>query len=780
MTRRLRLAARLSLSLALAISLSATAQNRRRAINPVNEITILQTTDVHDHANGAGPVGLDVDPVTGMSTVGAYARMAAYINSVRSSATHPVVLVDSGDWTMGTIYDLTLGSRPLALYFLTAMRYDVVTLGNHEFDYSPKGLATMLAAAKSAFNFQTPIVASNMNLNGNADLAPYFGAGKQIQPTYVETLVNGTKIGFIGLMGEDAAIDAPASAPVSFTPLSASYAAIQTLVNDLRNNQGAQIVIALSHSGTDASGTTGEDVKLAQHVRGIDVIASGHTHTPLASAHAVKNEGWTTEVIDAGAFGTNVARLDLRITPGATTLLAYNNVPMTGSQTDATMAGVVNATDKQLNAQLGPVLSQFFSDYDAANLGKGIYHPAGATAQTLVPNDQNPVLAPNGLGDLAADAVRNAPNAIIAQTLAGVGGIPANLPGYDFTPVQLAVVGTGVIRSSLPAGVPLSFADIYNVLPLGISPDTSQALPIGYPLISSYIDVADLKKIAALQLVGMSNLIGSSFYLNLSGIQYTLKAAELDTYFKYATAAAVLDITTKKAAAGSTAALQTFGALFNLGTDQGASLMALYNAKNPYAVAMVSLNNANPTQAQIDANLKAIGDVGGAAIYGTSAVASLVVAKAVDAIGTVSGFAATDLTNTGSTTELTGRVRAVADLYAILLLNAVQSQYGIAITPYQSATGSTVLSPADFPTLLNNRIDAAPATAGIQELKEWMALMQNVGVGLHGQIGPDYASTTNFSQFPTFGAAVKTRNASYPLAGIAQLVTTAAGLSQAP
>ena len=63
-------------------------------------------------------------------------------------------------------------------------------------------------------------------------------------------------------------------------------------------------------------------------------------------------------------------------------------------------------------------------------------------------------------------------------------------------------------------------------------------------------------------------------------------------------------------------------------------------------------------------------------------------------------------------------VSTAVDLYAVLLINAVQAQYGVAITPYQSATGTTVLSPADFPTLLGNRIDAAPATAGVQELKK--------------------------------------------------------------
>ena len=184
-------------ALAIPSGLLAQSPARRRAVRQpvVDAITILQTTDIHDHANGAGHVGLDVDPATAMSTTGAYARIAAYVNNVRTIAGHPVILVDSGDYTMGTLYDLTLGSQPLALGFISSMRYDAITLGNHEFDYTPRGLAGMIALAQSTFAFQTPIVASNMDLHGNADLTPFFGTGKPIRTTYVETLSNGVKVG---------------------------------------------------------------------------------------------------------------------------------------------------------------------------------------------------------------------------------------------------------------------------------------------------------------------------------------------------------------------------------------------------------------------------------------------------------------------------------------------------------------------------------------------------------------------------------------------------------
>jgi 2',3'-cyclic-nucleotide 2'-phosphodiesterase (5'-nucleotidase family) len=760
-------------------------------------ITILQTTDLHHHANGADHLGLDVDPLNGTSITGSYARIAAYVHHVRATTEHPVVLVDSGDWTMGTFYDLTLGQQPLALYFLKLLHYDCVTLGNHEFDYTPRGLAQILGAAESSFAFRTPIVASNMDLGGDADLAPFVGEGKAIQAIRVKELPNGIRVGFIGLMGRAAALAAPASSPVSFADPSSHYAVIQGLVSKLRNVERVHVVIALSHSGTDVTGNSGEDVELAKHVAGIDVIASGHTHTPLASAHTVLNGTWSTQIIDAGAFGTNVARIDLTYhsSTKTTTLDASSNAAMTDAELTAIdphlvrnpeITAIVNATDHQLNQELGPFFSQAFPDYDPASLGKGIYHPVAFAAQDMVSNAINPVLSPNGLGNLAADSVRSVPNAIIAQTLVAVGGNPANLPGYDFTPFQAAVVATGVLRGKLQAGVPLTFADIYNVLPLGISPDSSQALPVGYPLVSAYLELADVKKVCALQLVAQTNLAGSDYYLNLSGLQYGLKTTEGYVYFKFATAAAVLQVTSEKAAGGSSPALQALGALSSLATDNGAALLAAFASGNPYAAAMVNLNDVTPTNAQIAVNLLTLGQVAAAAAAdsagGTNTLSALVVSKAIAAIDTVGGFPAADGANTGTVTNLTGpaRVRVAVDLYAVLLLGAVEAQFGTAITPYKSATGPDTLSAADLPGLLGNRIDAAPATTGTQELKEWMALLSYVGSGLGGSITSEYASTSNFTQFFSFGAAVKTRNATYPIASIGQLVATAASLIGGP
>jgi 2',3'-cyclic-nucleotide 2'-phosphodiesterase (5'-nucleotidase family) len=749
-------------------------------------MTLLQTTDIHDHARDAGVEG---------AGLGSYARVAAYVEFVRASAGHPVVLVDSGDWSMGTLYDLTLGRQPLALWFADALRYDCITLGNHEFDYGPAGLAGILAAARQGFTFRTPIVASNLELNGDPHLAPFLGARKPIRHTLVETLPNGLRVGFLGLMGRDASSVAPAAAPVRFTDYSRNAGLVQGLVDDLRANQHCQIVIALDHAGTDATGAEGEDVDLARRVRGIDVIASGHMHNPLASARTVANGGWNTLICCAGAFGTNVSRLDLvyRASPGATSLEAFENRPMTdaslaalgpGVAADPALGWVVAEADRGLNRGLAQVFAQLPrpEDYDPADPARGIYRPLGACAQDLRSNDGSAVPAPNGLGDFCADAFRAAANGLLAS-------IPPP-PGTDPAPFTAAVAATGELRGALDAGAAITFSDLYSVMPLGLSPDPGQAGATGEPLVSGYMDPGGVRALCALQLLAQAGLTTSDFYLNLSGLSYELKAGEADTFFAMARAAAVISVTRRKAGAGSVQAGAALEALAALGSDRGGALLALVAGGNPYAGAMVPRGDPS----RITASLGLLGQVAQAAALdaasGSTELDALLMARAVAAIGTVSAFSPLDQACTGSTEPLgPGRCRVAVDLYVLLMIHEVQSRFGTQAAIYPAAQGDTGLSaaaPGGLQRILDNRINLDPG-GPLRELKVWTALLLYLTTppsqGGHfagGWISPEYFSSADFRQFPSFGAGVRTRNAGYPLDRLSSLAATVQALAEAP
>ena len=94
--------------------------------------TILQTSDMHHHASGYGPYYDYTPDILGDDGVtGGYARLATVIGGIRyqqAMAGVPTMLLDSGDYFMGTTYDLT-AADPVALKFFTLMGYDAVTLG---------------------------------------------------------------------------------------------------------------------------------------------------------------------------------------------------------------------------------------------------------------------------------------------------------------------------------------------------------------------------------------------------------------------------------------------------------------------------------------------------------------------------------------------------------------------------------------------------------------------------------------------------------------------------
>ena len=251
---------------------------------PVNdgplELIILHTNDLHDQLMAWGP-SADFSPATAGddTTQGGFSRLAALIQRERAAATGtPVLLLDAGDFLMGSLFSWLGPTEAPALTLMQRMGYDALTLGNHELDWTPDGLAGVLAAAVDR-GFSSPLLATNLVFPpGAATNLEAFATAGRIRRKLVKTMANGLKVGIFGLLGEGAAANAPLAGPLTFGDAVATASA---LVQELRQQDDVDLVICLSHGGVDETGA-GEDAALAAAVPGIDVIIGGHTHVALS------------------------------------------------------------------------------------------------------------------------------------------------------------------------------------------------------------------------------------------------------------------------------------------------------------------------------------------------------------------------------------------------------------------------------------------------------------------------------------------------------------------
>ena len=125
------------------------------------KLTIVHSNDLHSHFLGAAP-NIDYTPgITGDDdTLGGWARIATIIKEVKSSRSNPVLVLDAGDFLMGSLFHLFGREEAFELRLMKEMGYDMVALGNHEFDLKPVGLARILATANEN-NAMPPLVCAN-------------------------------------------------------------------------------------------------------------------------------------------------------------------------------------------------------------------------------------------------------------------------------------------------------------------------------------------------------------------------------------------------------------------------------------------------------------------------------------------------------------------------------------------------------------------------------------------------------------------------------------------
>ena len=246
----------------------------------VRRLTILHVNDTHSH----------MEPVRSgeYAGMGGARERAADIDSGRQAdGPQNVLLLHAGDFCQGTSYFSELGGQ-VETRILNAIGYDVITLGNHEFDNGIEALGQVLSGVNM------PVVCCNY------DFSP-FEAGKYIRP-YAIVQKAGLKIGVIGVLcglKEMVAGDIAGRIPAFDT-----VPTVQKYADELRPQ--CDLVIALTHIGYEAH-NPGDllDSDLAAATRNIDIIVGGHSHTFLEEAVKVKNlDGKDVPIVQVGWMGT--------------------------------------------------------------------------------------------------------------------------------------------------------------------------------------------------------------------------------------------------------------------------------------------------------------------------------------------------------------------------------------------------------------------------------------------------------------------------------------------
>jgi 5'-nucleotidase len=251
-------------------------------------LIILHTNDTHSQ----------IDPLpanhTKFPNKGGIAARAAMIEQFRKD-NEQVLLLDAGDFFQGTPY-FNRFHGVLEMKLMSQLGYDVVTLGNHDFDIGVQGF--MNAQQHANFKF--------VNANYNFGKTPMAAV---VQPFQIIRKGN-FKVGIFGL-GVDLNGLVPAGNFEGISMLD-PYESAKKVIRELQTSQ-CNLIICLSHLGYQYEDQNKpSDVLLAEKVPGIDLILGGHTHTFMEEPKRVQsNQGKDVWIHQVGWAGVRLGVIEV-------------------------------------------------------------------------------------------------------------------------------------------------------------------------------------------------------------------------------------------------------------------------------------------------------------------------------------------------------------------------------------------------------------------------------------------------------------------------------------
>ncbi len=294
------------------------------------ELRILHLNDFHGFAEPYKPLGAQ-DALGGFASLAVRARELA--------GEKPALLVAAGDMIQGHNW-ANMSQGESIIEIMNAMHFDAMVAGNHEFDFGQEVLKKRIAQAKF------PILAANVE--GLESLKPF-----------VIKDVQGLRVGIIGVVAEETPVATHPRNVFGLRFLSPA-ATVEKCLGELKGR--ADFIIVLSHIGH------GADRRLAEKVKGIDVIVGGHTHTKLEKPVRIGN----TLIVQAWEHGKAVGVLDLSVRDGRITRYhGYLEKIKPGMVMDPAAVEIVEKYKKQVDAVLDIRVGETGTDLDGENVRLG-------------------------------------------------------------------------------------------------------------------------------------------------------------------------------------------------------------------------------------------------------------------------------------------------------------------------------------------------------------------------------------------------------------------------
>ncbi len=446
------------------------------------EVRILFLHDVHSHLNTFTTIE---DGETLQR--GGMSRIMSVAKKVYEESPDTLFL-DAGDFSMGTVVQSVFETDAAELRVLGLLGVEATTIGNHEFDYGPEGLANALLAAKNSKDKVPAMIISNIDREATK-AQNMEGADKLLQAMeeygaaeYMIFEKGNVKIAVFGIFGKDAQDCAPFSELI----FKDTIAAAKETVAKIKAEETADLIICISHSGTSADASVSEDEILAKSVPEIDVIVSGHTHSKLEEpiVHG------STYIVSCDEYGKYLGDLSLsRNADGTWELEDYT------LHTISTSVEQDEETQEKIDAYLSMIDVNYMSRYGYTRTQVLAENTVGFVPSSDLGTKHTEL----NLGNIMSDSYRYTVE---------------HLPEWDGIPVDVAVVPAGLVRESYPIGN-ITVEDVYNSFSLGIGEDGYA----GYPLLSVYLTGAELKMVAEID-ASLSTFV-SYIRLYTSGLCWT-------------------------------------------------------------------------------------------------------------------------------------------------------------------------------------------------------------------------------------------------------------------